>query len=440
MLLERDEYAPFWALKWADVLRGSPTTISERGVHSFHRYLVRSMAEDKPMDQFARELLTGLGNTLNKPAANFYRVSRTPEEAAEAFAQLFLGVRVQCAKCHNHPFEGITQTDYYGLSAYFAQVQFKGSKFGLDDEIVYLQPGREVQHPTTRKKQDPIAFGVAAGPLAADEDRREKLADWLTRGDNRYFAPSLVNRVWYHLLGRAIVEPVDDFRDTNPPSNPELLDALAKDFVKNGYRVKPLIRSILNSHTYQLASVGASPSPPAPLPGGEGRNFGADPDRYFTKAAIRMLSAEQILDAISSATGVPESFKGYPPGTRAVELAEGGVNHPFLQAFSKPVRDVSCECAREDDPSLPQMLHLLNNKGMLNKVSSPHARLAKALAEKKDNAAVVEQVYLATLSRRPTAAEMTIALRHIDSVGDRAKGLQDLQYALFNLGEFLLRH
>ena len=306
-LLERDEYAPFWALKWADVLRGSPTTISERGVHSFHRYLVRTMAQDRPMDQFARELLTGLGNTLNKPAANFYRIARTPEDTAEAFAQLFLGVRVQCAKCHNHPFESITQTDYYGLAAYFAQVQFKGAKFGLDDEVVYLQPGREVQHPTTRKKQEPIAFGSPAGLLAADADRREKLADWLTRPDNRYFALALVNRVWYHLLGRGIVEPVDDFRATNPPSNPELLDALARQFVKNGYRLKPLMRSILNSQTYQLASVGAGKQSP----------FAADPDRYFTKAAIRMLTAEQILDAISSATGVAETFPGYPPGTRA---------------------------------------------------------------------------------------------------------------------------
>jgi hypothetical protein len=429
-LLERDEYAAFWALKWADVLRGSPTTISERGVHSFHRYLVKTFATDKPMNEFARELLTGLGNTLNKPAANFYRVSRTPEESAEAVAQLFLGVRVQCAKCHNHPFESITQTDYYGLSAYFAQVQFKGAKFGLDDEIVYLQPGREVNHPTTRKKQEPIAFGVPAGPLGPDEDRREKLADWLTRPDNRYFAPSLVNRVWYHLMGRAIVEPVDDFRDTNPPSNPELLDALAKDFAKNGYRLKPLIRSILNSNTYQLASVGAPRQ----------SEFAADPDRYFTKAAVRMLSAEQILDAISSATGVPEPFKGYPAGTRAIELAEGGINHPFLQAFSKPVRDATCECAREEDPSLPQMLHLLNNKGMLTKVNSPEARLAKALAQKKDDAAVIEQIYLATLSRRPTAAELNIATRHIADVGDRRQGLQDLQYALFNVGEFLLRH
>jgi hypothetical protein len=439
-LLKRDEYASFWALKWADVLRGSPTTISERGVHSFHRYLVKTIADDKPMDQFARELLTGLGNTLNKPAANFYRIARTPDDAAEAFAQLFLGVRVQCAKCHNHPFESITQTDYYGLSAYFAQVQFKGAKFGLDDEIVYLQPGREVNHPTTRKKQEPIAFGWPAGKLNADDDRREKLADWLTRADNRYFAPSLVNRVWYHLMGRAIVEPVDDFRDTNPPSNPDLLDALSKDFIKNGYRLKPLMRSILNSNTYQLASVAEGQTVANASGSDKVSEFAADPDRYFTKAAIRMQAAEQILDMISSATGVPEPFKGYPLGTRAMELAEGGVNHPFLQAFSKPVRDATCECAREEDPSLPQMLHLLNNKGMLAKVASPQSRLTAGLRQKRETAALIEEIYLSTLSRRPTAGEMNIATRHIAKIGDRARGLQDVQYALFNLGEFLLRH
>ena len=234
-LLAREEYALFWAMKWADILRGSPTTISERGVHSFHRYLVKMVAEDRPVTDLARDLLTGSGNTLNKPGANFYRVARTPEEAAETAAQLFMGVRVQCAKCHNHPFEGITQTDYFGLAAFFAQVQFKGTQFGLDDEIVYLQPGREVQNPITRRPQPPIAFGTKAGPFAPDDDRRKAFADWLTRPGNKFFAPSVVNRIWFHLVGKGIVDPVDDFRDTNPPSNPELLKALAEDFAKNGH-------------------------------------------------------------------------------------------------------------------------------------------------------------------------------------------------------------
>ncbi len=430
-LLERDEYAYLRALRWADVLRGSPVTISERGVFSFHRYLVRTVAEDKPMDQFARELLTGLGSTLNHPAANFYRVSRTPEEAAENFAQLFLGVRVQCARCHNHPFEGITQTDYFGLAAYFAQVQFKGAKFGLDDEIVYLMPGREVTHPLTRKKQEPIAFGTPAGPLTPDDDRRQFLADWLTRPDNRYFAPAVVNRVWYHLLGRGIVEPVDDFRETNPPSNPELLQALSAEFKRDGYRLKPLIRTILNSHTYQLASTGAPEQSPD----------AAEAAPYFTKSAIRMLTAEQILDAVSQATGVPEEFKGYPLGTRAIELAEGGVNHPFLQAFSKPVRDVSCECAREDDPSLPEMMHLINNAGLLSKIKSPHSWLAVGLKEGKETAVLVEQIYLATLSRRPTKAERAIVAKYLATErGDRTQGLAGFAVRVDEHGEFLLRH
>ncbi len=429
-LLERDEFAAFWALKWADVMRGSPVTLSERGVHSFHRYLVKTVAEDRPLNEFAREMLVSLGNTLNKPAASFYRVARTPEEAGETFAQLFLGVRVQCAKCHNHPFENITQTDYYGLAAYFAQVQRKGEKFMLDDEIVYLAPGHEVQNPQTHKNQEPMAFGTPAGKLTADDDRREKLADWLTQPDNPYFAPSLVNRTWYHLLGVGIVSPVDDFRATNPPSNPELLRSLSDDFVKHGYRLKPLLRTILNSKTYQLASSAPKQSP-----------YAARAERYFSKAKVKMLSAEQVLDAVSQATGVPEAFKGYPLGTRAVELAEGGVNHPFLQAFAKPVRDAVCECAREDDPSLPEMLQLLNNANLLAKLKSPKGRIAVWLAAGDDSKSATEKVYLATLSRRPTPAEFAIALRHVDTLkGDLSQAMQDLQFALMNTSEFLLRH
>ena len=426
-LLEREEYALFWALKWADVLRGSPTTISERGVHSFHRYLVRTVADDKPMTDFARELLTTSGNTLNKPAANFFRIARIPEEAAESAAQLFLGVRVQCAKCHNHPFENITQADYYGLAAFFARVQLKGAQFGLDHEIVYTTPNRELNNPLTRKPQPPVAFGEVA-KLAPDDDRRAALANWLTKPGNRFFAPAVANRVWFHLLGRGVVDPVDDFRDSNPPSNPELLKTLADEFARGGYRLKPLVRLILNSRTYQLASALPPQSPHA-----------ADPDRYFARAAVRMLSAEQILDAVSGATGVPESFKGFPVGTKAIGLPEGGVNHPFLMSFSKPVRDANCECAREDDPGLPQVLHMLNNAGVLAKVRSPKGRIAGWLKDGKGTADVVENIYLATLSRRPTARERELVSKHLAGLPDPTAGLHDLQHALLNLNEFLLR-
>ncbi|QDU22158.1 DUF1549 and DUF1553 domain-containing protein [Urbifossiella limnaea] len=428
-LLATDDYALFWAMKWADVLRGSPTTISDRGVHSFHRYLVRTVADDRPVTDFARDLLTASGNTLHRPAANFFRVSRTPEEAAEATAQLFLGVRVQCAKCHNHPFENITQADYYGLAAFFARVQLKGAQFGLDDEMVALAPGRELNNPLTRRPQPPVAFGDRPPGLGPDDDRRRALADWLTAPGNRFFAPSVANRVWYHLLGKGVVDPVDDFRDTNPPSNPELLKRLSDEFARGGFRLKPLLRTILNSRTYQLAADAPAQSPRA-----------ADPERYFVKAAVRMLAAEQALDAVSAATGVPEEFKGYPKGTRALDLPEGGVSHPFLQAFSKPVRDAVCECAREDDPGLPQVLHMLNNAGVVGKVRAADGRVAGWLRAGKDTEWIVERVYLATLSRRPTARERELVTRHLATVPDRAAGLQDVQHALLNTNEFLLRH
>lgn len=428
-LLERPEYANFWALKWADVMRGNRTTISQRGVHSLHRYLVQHFAEDRPFDQLARDILAAQGNTLHKPAANFYRIAPTPDEAAESFAQLFLGVRMQCAKCHNHPFESLTQTDYYGLAAYFARIKLKGKQFGLDDEIVYVDRQGEVQHPLTRKNLEPIVLGTPAGQLAPEEDRRTHLAQWLTSADNRYFGRSTVNRIWYHLLGKGIVEPVDDFRDSNPPSHPELLDALAQQFTGGGFRFKPVLRTILNSRTYQLSAEKVKQSPHA-----------SNPSRYFTHATIRMLTAEQVIDAISSALGIPEEFPGYPRGTRAVELAEGAVENDFLMAFTRPIRDAACDCAREDDPSLNEVLHLLNNRDLVKRIASPDSRLAGWMAEGKKTPEILEAMYLVTLTRRPTPAELKLLEEYLATHSDRAAGLQDVQHALLNSNEFLLRH
>lgn len=429
-LLERDDYAEFWALKWADLMRGSDVTISRRGVHSFHRYLVDRFRHDRPFDEFARETLTSLGNTLHKPGANFHRIARTPDEAAEAAAQLFMGVRIGCAKCHNHPFEALTQDDYYGLAAYFARVKFKGKQFMVDDEIIYLDRNGDVRHPTKNVNIPPAAFGESAGELGPEDDRREKLVAWLTRADNPYFSKSTVNRVWYHLFGRGIVEPVDDFRDTNPPSNPELLDQLAAEFVKSGYRIKPVLRLILNSNTYQMD---VRPAP-------NQSRFAATPEPYFTHSVPRMLTAEQLLDAVTKVTGVPEEFPGYPRGTRAIEIAEGAIEHPFLKAFAKPVRDVTCECAREDDPSLSQVIHLLNNKGIVQNIKSPQSHVSQWLAAGLNDDQVLENVYLLTISRRPTSAERELVRAHLAKAADKASGFHDLQHALLNSNEFLLRH
>ncbi len=428
-LLERDEFATYWALKWADVMRGNRTTISLRGVHGLHRYLVDHFAEDRPLTELAKEILTARGNTFENPAASFYRVARTPEEAAESIGQLFLGVRIGCAKCHNHPFEALTQTDYYGLAAFFSRVKLKGKQFGLDDETVYLQRQGEVQHPLTRKNLEPVAFGFTPEKVAPDDDRRQPLADWLTSKDNRYFARSTVNRLWYHLLGRGIVEPVDDFRDTNPPSHPELLDALAAEFVKGNFKIKPVMRLILRSKTYQLAAQAPEQSKHA-----------AAAARYFTSTHVRMITSEQLLDAISSAIGVPDDYPGYPAGTRAGELAEGAVENHFLMATSRPIRDAACDCAREDEPALAGAIHLLNNPNLVKRIASPKGRVGIALSAKQLPRQIIEQLYLAALSRRPSEREFKIAEDYVKAAEDAAAGLQDLQHALLNGSEFLLRH
>lgn len=429
-LLARDEFGPFWAMKWADVMRGSDVTISKRGVHNFHRYLVERFRHDRPFDEFARETLTSLGNTLNKPGANFHRIARTPEEAAETMSQLFLGVRIGCAKCHNHPFEGITQNDYYGFAAYFARVKFKGKQFMRDDEIVYLDRRSEIRHPVTNQNVAPVAFGQSPGELGPDDDRRVKLVEWLTDAKNPYFARSIVNRLWYHVMGRGIVDPVDDFRDTNPPSNEELLRALADKFINSGLRIKPVLRQILNSSTYQLSSE---------APAKQSINA-AEPARYFAHARIQMLQAEQILDAISSATGIPERFNGYPLGTKAIELAAGAADHAFLTAFSKPVRDSTCECARDTDPSLSQVIHMLNNPTVVNNIKSPHGRIRRWLSSGKSAKQIVELIFLTTLSRRPQASERELIEQHLKSLDDVSEGLFDVQFAVMNSNEFLLRH
>ncbi|WP_254507205.1 DUF1549 and DUF1553 domain-containing protein [Anatilimnocola floriformis] len=428
-LLERDEFATYWALKWADVMRGNRTTISLRGVHRLHRYLIDHFAEDRPMTELAKDILTARGNTFENPAASFYRVARNPEEAAESFGQLFLGVRIGCAKCHNHPFEAITQGDYYGLAAFFARVKLKGKQFNLDDEVVYLQRNGDVQHPLTRKNLEPAVFGFTPEKVGPEDDRRAPLVAWLVAPDNRYFARSTVNRLWYHLLGRGIVEPVDDFRDTNPPSHPELLDALATEFVKGDFKIKPVLRLILRSKTYQLAAETPQQSKHA-----------AAPARYFTHTHVRIITSEQLLDAISSAIGVPDEYPGYPVGTRAGELAEGAVENHFLMATSRPVRDTACDCAREEDADLAGAIHLLNNPSLVKRLAADKSRIGLAVAAKQSQPLIVEQLYLATLSRRPTAREQKIAEDYLKEQPDLAAGLQDLQHALLNGSEFLLRH
>ncbi len=299
-LLARGEFYDFWALKFADILRSNGRLIQSKGAYVFHRWIRSCLERDVPMDRFVRELLTAEGSTFKNPAANYYRISRDPESAVETTAQLFLGVRIQCAKCHNHPFERWTQDDYYGFAAFFSQIGRKKGNLP-DEEVVYVSGSGEVRQPRTGQKMRPKALG---GPAFDDSaqvpDRRARLAAWLSGTENPFFARSLVNRIWYHLMGRGIVEPVDDFRDSNPASNDELLDGLTAEFVRNGYHLKPLIRTILSSRTYQLSATTNS--------------LNVDDSLYFSHCQTRLLPAEVLLDAISTVTGTTTNFDGLPTG------------------------------------------------------------------------------------------------------------------------------
>ena len=294
-LLERPEYVDFWALKWADRLGCNQRFTGVKGAISFHRWIRDQIAVNVPLDQFVRTIVTAKGPNFTHPPASFYRRIRNPEDAVETVSQVFMGVRVGCAKCHNHVAERWTQDDYYGMAAFFSQVRYKNGPQNFaqynKEETVYLVPDSEVRQPRTGVVMKPRPLGGEPVEVKGDEDRREKLADWLVSPSNPFFARAAVNRIWYHLMGRGIVEPVDDFRESNPPASAELLKALADDFVAHGFDVKRTIRLILNSRVYQLSSL---PNP-----------FNAEDTRYFSHAMVRMLSAEQMLDSASSGRGRP---------------------------------------------------------------------------------------------------------------------------------------
>jgi Protein of unknown function (DUF1553)/Protein of unknown function (DUF1549) len=432
-LLERPEFADFWALKWSDILRSNRKTIQVKGVHAFQQWLRDHMVRNTPLDVVIRDLLTSTGNTFANPPANYFRIGKDPTGLAETTAQLFFGVRMQCAKCHNHPFEAITQDDYYSTAAWFARVKIKKDavnpgKAATDPvaEVVFTGRDGEVTQPRSGQVMAPKFLKGTAPTIPAGKDRREVFADWLTGPDNPYFAKSVVNRVWYHLMGKGIVDPVDDFRDSNPSVNDELLDALAKDFLAHKFDLRHVVRTILNSRTYQLSA--------------EPNEANRDDSKYFSHAVTKLLSAEQLLDALCDVTAVPEKFAGLPLGTRAIQLPDGEVNHPFLKTFGQPARELACECERESDSNLAQALQLINGPTINDKLRNPNNRLGKLLAEKKSEKEILDALYLAALSRPATEAERLPALAHVGKGPDKRKAWEDVLWAIMNTREFLFRH
>jgi hypothetical protein len=436
-VLQRDEFADFWALKWADLLRNEEKAMGEKGAWIFQRWLRDQFAADRPLDEFARDLITGRGSTWRNPAASFHRTNRDPQAAAEAVSQVFLGVRLQCARCHNHPFDVWTQDDYYGLAATFANLGRKTvnnvrrdsfDKHEINgDEIVYLDGKAQLAQPRSGQMMGPKALGGPALDVRTDPNALDDLADWVTR-DNPQFVRNLANRVWAHLMGRGVVDPVDDFRESNPPSNPALLDALADAFKADGMRLRPLVRMILSSSVYQLA---ARPDP---------TSADDESNANFAHATVKLLPAEVLLDAIGQALGAPESFSNAPPGSRATQLAGVKAGGEFLRVFGKPERLLTCECERSEATTLAQAFQLINGEAVRRKLTAEDNRVGQLLKAGVSDEAVLDDLYLATLSRLPTDQEREALLEHVAAAHDRRKAWEDTAWALLNSKEFLLRH
>jgi hypothetical protein len=444
-LLERPEFADFWAQKWADLLRNEEKVLDRKGVEVFHHWIRQAIADDKPLNEFARELVGARGSTYAQPPANFYRALRDPQARAEAVAQVFLGVRLQCARCHNHPFDRWSQDDYHRLSAFFARVQYRivsnNRRDKLDthefdgEQIVWQDRESEIKHPRTGEKLRPCFLGAPTGELAPEADRLQALADWIASPDNAFFARTQMNRIWFHLLGRGIVDPDDDFRASNPPVNAPLLEALTRDFAAHGFRLRHAVRTIMNSRTYQLS---AAPN-----------DSNRDDETSFSHALVRPLQAEQLLDALGQVTGVAVKFNGYPLGLRAGQLP--GVRpfrrrdeapssgEKFLKLFGKPDRLLSCECERSSDMTLGQAFQLMTGDLVNRLVSAPDNRLGTLLAASKSDREIVDELYLSALCRFPGQRELESALALVRTAPDRRKALEDVLWALLNAKEFLFR-
>jgi hypothetical protein len=419
-ILDRPEFADYAALRWADVLQVNRDKLGDRGAFEMHRWLREQMARNRPYDQWVRELLTATGSSALIGPVNFYRASATTEEVTRAVSQAFLGIRLECAQCHHHPFEKWSQEDFYALAGFFNGMSRK--KSARDDEIL-VHPGyRAMTLPTTKK---PIAARPPAGPSLpekVDGDPRARLAEWMTKADNPWFARLAVNRLWKHYLGRGLVEPEDDLRSTNPASNEALLDYLATTFVEKNYDLKAIVRLIVNSRVYQLSSV-----PNA---------INIDDEQQHSHHLVRRLPAEVLLDALSTVTESTESFPGRPRGTRAVELWDNRMPSYFLDVFGRSERLSPCECGRSSEPTMAQCLHLMNAPEIERKLTDPAGRVARLVKQGKSEAQIVDDLCLAALGRPAGENEYRVARRLFESRSMR-EGAQDFMWALMNSQEFL---
>lgn len=420
-LIGSPEFVEHWTNKWADLLQVNRKFLGEEGAVALRNWIKNAVASNLPYDQFAREILTASGSNVENPPASYFKNLRQPQELMENTTHLFLAIRFNCNKCHDHPFERWTQDQYYQLSAYFAQVarkedpNFAGQKIGGSAvegaaplvEVIYDAGGGEVKHDRTGQITPP-AFPYQREIAPAAGSRREQLSNWLTSKDNQYFAKSYVNRLWGYLFGRGIIEPIDDIRAGNPATNPELLDALSRDFIAHQFDMRHILRTICQSRVYQH-SVKSNP-------------WNKDDELNYSRALPRRLPAEVLFDAIYASTGSMPRVPGAPTGFRAAELPDAGVSVPFLEDFGRPVRESACECERSSGMVLGPVMKLINGPTVADAIADPENRLTKLVAEQPDDRKVIEEVFLRFLARRPSAAEIELGLAAIrDAGGDHDK-------------------
>ncbi|MCA8999146.1 MAG: DUF1549 domain-containing protein [Planctomycetaceae bacterium] len=433
-LVDSPEYADYFANKWNSVLRNKKRQNEDQeGTYQFHQWIWDSLYENKPYDQFVKEIITASGDPLQYPAVTWYREVAASNDQVEDVCQLFLGVRIQCARCHHHPFEKWSQNDYYSMSAFFSRVGKKdlGAEVGnrVRDRRVFHNDGvAQAQNPRSKQNLKPAGLGTEAYDIPAERDPRFYLANWMAEPENPFFAKALVNRYWKHFFSRGIVEPEDDMRETNPPSNPELLNGLSYHFIQSGFDLKQLVKTICKSSAYQLSA----------MPNDHNLKDKQNFSRYYPKR----LTAEALYDAFHLVTNTSQGYSGMPAGSRATQLPDLSVGPYFLKVFGQPQADTACECERSQEANLAQSLHLLNSSEVQNKISNGSGR-AHMLANQSDrpDEDKIKELYRWVYAREPEQDEMQIALAHIEKHKDNTKiAYEDILWALINTKEFLFNH
>ena len=441
-LLTRPEFVDYWAYKWSDLLLLSGERLRPQALKSFYEFIRQNVANNTPWDEFVRQIVLAKGSTFDNGAANFYALHQDPLDMAETTSMAFLGMSIQCAHCHDHPLEKWTNNDYYGFASLFARVRGKGwggdFRSGDGHRVIFLDDESELIQPRTGKPQPPRPLDGQPLSLESVEDRRLAVASWLTSPANPYFSRAIVNRVWANFFGVGLVEKVDDLRLTNPPSNPELLSALAAFLVEGeggraseegrtnrAYDLKKLMRLILTSQSYQRSSQATK---------------GNEPDeRFYSRYYPKRLKAEVLLDIMSQVTASPTPFKDFPAGTRAMQLPDANIASDFLKTFGRPERIITCECERSDEPSMTQVLHILNGETLIQKLEAKDNRVSKQLEAKMPVEQLAEELFLTALSRFPTDAEKQKLFTVLSAApeDERRQTLEDLYWSVLSSKEFL---